>query len=252
MRKLSILLICIILLTGCSKFKWNLSHYKVDKSSEEDRNKSVIHRVAENETLSDIALNYYDDEKFIATIKSDNKLKGQPAAGLELVLKFSEQQWETVSVRMKAINAYNTGVAAMKQDRIVDAKLAFSSALDIDYNFHNARYNLALVEIRVGNLESALSLLNIVNKSWPEDVQVQQAIGNVLFRLDRFEEAKVYFEKMFKADDKDSSALFSLARCHTELGNKKDAIKCWKKFLELDRSSSWAGTARRYLKELEE
>ena len=250
MRRIIVLLICVLVLSGCSKARWRSAH--MDKPVEAKRPHTLVHRVAEGETLKEIALNYFDDIDQARVIKADNKLRVEPVSGSELTLKFTNRQWQIISVRMEAINAYNSGVAAMKQGRSTDALALFRSALDIDSEFQNARYNLGLVELQLGNLDSALELLNVVQKEWPDDVQVMQARGNVLFSSDRYSEAATVFTTITRAEPKNSAALFSLARCLTELGEKKEAIKTWKKFLKVDSSSSWSKLARRYLQELED
>ncbi|MCP4143674.1 MAG: tetratricopeptide repeat protein [bacterium] len=250
MRKITVLLICVLVLSGCSKARWRSAH--MDEPVAAKRSHTLVHRVAEGETLKEIALNYFDDIDQARVIKSDNKLGAEPVSGSELTLKFTNRQWQIISVRMEAIDAYNSGVAAMKQGRSTDALALFRSALDIDSEFQNARYNLGLVELQLGNLDSALELLNVVQKEWPNDMQVMQARGNVLFSSDRYSEAATVFNTITKADSKNSAALFSLARCLTELGEKKEAIKTWKKFLKVDNSSSWSKLARRYLQELED
>lgn len=250
MKKIIVLLICLLVLSGCSKVRWRSA--QMDEPLVAKQPHTLVHRVAEGETLKEIALNYFDDINQVRVIKSDNKLKADPVSGSELTLKFTNQQWQIISVRMEAIDAYNSGVAAMKQGRSTDALALFRSALDIDSEFQNARYNLGLVELQLGNLESALVLLNVVQDEWPNDVQVMQARGNVLFSSDRYSEAKTVFKTIVKAEPKNSAALFSLARCLTELGEKNEAIKTWQKFLKLDNSSSWSKLARRYLQDLEE
>jgi len=250
MKKIIILLICLLVLSGCSKMRWRSD--QMDEPLVAKRPHTLVHRVAEGETLKEIALNYFDDIDKTRVIKADNKLRAEPVSGSELTLKFTNRQWQVISVRMEAIDAYNSGVAAMKQGRSTDALALFRNALDIDSEFQNARYNLGLVELQLGNLDSALELLNIVQKEWPNDMQVMQARGNVLFSSDQYSEASTVFKTITKTDSKNSAALFSLARCLTELGEKKEAIKTWKKFLKLDNSSSWSKLARRYLQELKD
>ncbi len=250
MKKITILLLCLLLLSGCSKMQWRSA--QMDEPVMTERPHTLVHRVAEGESLKEIALNYFDDITQVRVIKSDNKLKAEPESGSELTLRFTNRQWQIISVRMEAIDAYNSGVAAMKQGRSTDALALFRSALDIDSEFQNARYNLGLVELQLGNLNSALELLNVVQEEWPNDMQVMQARGNVLFSSDRYSEATAVFKTITKAEPKNSAALFSLARCLTELDEKNEAIKTWKKFLKLDNSSSWSKLARRYLQELED
>ncbi len=209
MRKIIVLILCLLVLSGCSKMRWRSA--QMDEPLVTQRPHTLVHRVAEGETLKEIALNYYDDINQVRAIKSDNKLKSEPASGSELTLKFTGRQWQVISVRMEAIDAYNSGVAAMKQGRSTDALALFRSALDIDSEFQNARYNLGLVELQLGNLDSALELLNVVQVEWPDDMQVMQARGNVLFSSDRYSEAATVFDTITKAEPKNSAALFSLA-----------------------------------------
>lgn len=250
MKKIIVLLICLLVLSGCSKARWRAAHMSEPVATK--RPHTLVHRVAEGETLKEIALNYFDDIGQAGVIKADNKLRVEPVSGSELTLKFTNRQWQVISVRMNAIDAYNSGVAAMKQGRSTDALSLFRSALDIDSEFQNARYNLGLVELQLGNLDTALDLLNVVQKEWPHDMQVMQARGNVLFSSDRYSEAASVFKTITRAESNNSAALFSLGRCLTELGDNKEAIKTWKKFLKLDNSSSWSKLARRYLQELED
>jgi tetratricopeptide (TPR) repeat protein len=231
--------------------RWQFAAHNNEKTTSQKDSHSLVHRVAEGELLNEIALNYYNDNLFIEKIKTDNNLKSEPKSGDELTLYFNASQWPLIAKRMKAIDAYNSGVAALNQGRTTDARLLFNTALDIDSDFQNARYNLALVEMQLGELVGALGLLDLVQAVWPKDLQVTTARGNILFMQEKYPEAKIVFESIHKSDPKNSTALFSLARCMTELGEKNEARKTWKQFLELDNSSSWAKIARRYLKELE-
>jgi len=130
MKKIIILLICLLVLSGCSKMRWRSD--QMDEPLVAKRPHTLVHRVAEGETLKEIALNYFDDIDKTRVIKADNKLRAEPVSGSELTLKFTNRQWQVISVRMEAIDAYNSGVAAMKQGRSTDALALFRNALDID------------------------------------------------------------------------------------------------------------------------
>ena len=68
--------------------------------------------------------------------------------------------------------------------------------------------------------------------------------------MTRFAEAATQFEAVLKNDADHKRAAFGLARSLQEDGQKEKAMGAWKRYLELDSTSSWADVAQRNYRKL--
>ena len=246
-------LVALVLVAGCAK--------KVappptgEPPVEMDDDKRVLeHTVGRGETLALIADNYYGDPGRRADIARDNGLADPDriVPGSVLRLRFTEDEWEGARRRAQALEPYNKGVELMGQDRLGEAEKQFRAALEAAPDLAAARYNLALVLLKRGHTEQALTLLEELTTARPDDKDFRFARGNALFQSARFDEAAEQFEAALGRDPGFKRASFGLARSLQEAGHTDRAIAAWQAYLELDDSSSWAGAARRNLAELQD
>ncbi|HMO15940.1 MAG TPA: MerR family transcriptional regulator [Pirellulaceae bacterium] len=75
-------------------------------------------------------------------------------------------------------------------------------------------------------------------------VEARANLGCVLVELGRFEEAIGMFKKTLDFHEDYPDVHFHLARLSDDLGNTVEALKYWKRFLELAPESPWADEAR--------
>jgi len=244
------LLMTVLLLgAGCTK----QVVVKHDVSSEPASSGHTLHHtVAQGETLRQIAANYYGDPNLFGAIATMNGISDPDriVPGSVLVLKFDEKQWNGARQRSVALDAYNKGVDLMAQDRLAEAEKQFHLALDTAPDLESASYNLALVLARRGKNSEALVILDELTTTHGENTDFHFARGHSLFMVARFSEAVLEFEAVLDLDGSDKRAIFSLARSLQEDGQRQKAMKTWKRYLDLDSTSSWADSARRNLKKL--
>jgi len=241
----------ILVATGCSK--------KVSPPVEREislpEGKLIIdHTMADGESLAQVADNYYGDPGRAASIARDNGITDPERIipGSLLRLRFNDDEWESARQRSAALTPYNKGVDLLANERLAEAEKQFRLALDTAPDLVAAQYNLALVLLKRGKTEQALTLLEELTTLRPADTDFLFARGNALFQGTRFDEAAEQFQAALKVDPGLKRAAFGLARSLQEGQHTERAIAAWKHYLELDGTSSWAAAARRNLKMLQD
>lgn len=81
--------------------------------------------------------------------------------------------------------------------------------------------------------EAKNELESYISNGHENDLEAVKLMGLVNVNLEKFEEAKSYFEKAHKLAPTDATTLFYLANCHDNLENLIDAEKLYKKLLEI-------------------
>lgn len=214
--------------------------------------RTIEHLVLAGETLTSIADIYYGDPGHAGAIAKDNGIDagGVPAAGSTLRLRFSSGQWDEAQRRAAALVPYNEGVDLFAAERLGEAEDSFRLALDTAPDLLAARYNLALVLLKRGRTDEALTLLEDLTKRRPRDPDFRFARGNALFQTARFADAATQFRQVLTDHPQDMRAAFGYARSLQEAGQTEAAVAAWESYLVLDPDSSWAATARRNLESL--
>ena len=88
----------------------------------------------------------------------------------------------------------------------------------------------------IGNLQKALEISLEGIKRFPEKAVLYIHAGDTLREMKRYEEAFAYWEQAITLDQTYLDAPFSMAFCYEELGNYRQAHKCWTELIaELDR-----------------
>ncbi len=254
---ISILLLSLLLLSlllcggGCGK--------KVIKDDDwvrlpDDQPKNITHEVAVGESLTMIADNYYGDPTLADRIAAENGLQDPDrlVAGSLLMLQFSQQEWLVAQKRSAAMRPYNRGVDLMTQGDLTGAEREFRLALEMAPRFVNARYNLALVLIKRGQLEQAQRILADLLSERPTETDFLFAHGHVQFLQTQFEAASQTFRSVLQQEPTHRRAAFGLARSLQEGDHRAEAEAAWESYLALDSNSAWADEARRHLQELQD
>ena len=84
----------------------------------------------------------------------------------------------------------------------------------------------------------------------PDNVDTLVNYANVLYTLEKLGQSADQFEKVLQLDPKNPTANYNLALVYEKWGKKKLAIEQWQKFLSMNPPGSWAGEAKKRLKEL--
>jgi len=153
--------------------------------------------------------------------------------------------------RAAALEPYNRGVSALAGGDLAEAERQFRLALRTVPDLRDARYNLALVLLRRGQAEAAGDLLAALVGERPGDGDFGFALGNALFQQTRYLDSARTFAQVLAIDPGHRRAAFGHARALHAAGSRQEAIAAWRRYLELDSTSSWAVEARRHLRELQ-
>jgi len=245
-RLLMPLLAMVVLASGCAK--------KVVKDDDwvrvpDGQPKNVTHEVAVGESLAMIADNYYGDPALAAKIASQNGIQDPDRlkAGSVLVLEFSEDEWQVAQKRSAAMRPYNRGVDLLAREDLSGAEREFRLALEMAPEFVNARYNLALVLLKRGQLVQTEQILAELVAERPTESDFLFAYGHVQFLQTQFDGATVTFRRLLTLAPDHRRGTFGLARSLQEAGHREEAIAAWESYLILDDTSAWAEEARQNL-----
>ena len=244
-------LIALVLASGCAK---RVSTPVGETPAVPEGTQIIDHTVADGETLAQVADNYYGDPGRAEGIARDNDLT-DPARvipGSVLRLRFNDDEWDSARKRSAALAPYNKGVDLLGNERLAEAEKQFRLALETAPDLVAAKYNLALVLLKRGKTEQALVYLEELTRLRPADTDFLFARGNALFQSTRFDEAAVQFTAALEVDPGLKRAAFGLARSLQEGQHTEQAVAAWQRYLELDGTSSWAASARRHLKMLQD
>jgi len=245
------LLGALVLCSGCAKQAGPV----VEEQPVVPADQRIIeHTVGPGESLARIADNYYGDPDRFTAIAAENGITdpGRIVPGSVLRLSFSTDEWGAAQKRAAALKSYNKGVDLLANERVGEAEKQFKLALETAPDLRAAKYNLALVQLKRGRNDRALVLLEDLTRERPEDPDFLFARGNALFQSTRFDEAVVQFKAALEFRPGFKRAAFGLARSFQEGGHRDQAIKAWQQYLELDSTSSWATTAQRNLRKLQD
>jgi Flp pilus assembly protein TadD len=243
-------LVAALLLTGCAKRM--APPPEAARAPETTGPRMLVHEVAPGETLALIADNYYGDPDAAARIARDNGIEdpARLATGSTLLLRFDRGSWAEARRRSAALEPYNRGVEAFERDDLETAENQFRLALRTAPALVSARYNLALVLGQRGRHEEAQSILADLHALRPGDPHIGFALGHTLFQQGDFVRAAKVFSSVLLAHPDHRRAAFGLARSLQESGDTAGAVAAWRRYLELDATSSWADQARRHLRDL--
>jgi TolA-binding protein len=239
--------VCLLLGGGCAKKTIKDDDWvRVPDSGDP---KTITHEVAVGETLTLIADNYYGDPELASKIARENGVT-DPArleAGSVLQLEFTEEEWMIAQKRAAAMNPYNRGVDLMAHGDLQAAEREFRLALEMAPEFVNARYNLALVHLKRGQLAQAEQILSELVAARPNEPDFLFAYGHVQFLQTHFVEATLTFRNLLVIAPDHRRGTFGLARSLQEAGQEQEAVVVWQAYLKLDATSCWADEARRNL-----
>jgi tetratricopeptide (TPR) repeat protein len=213
--------------------------------------KVYLHKVADGETLADIAEYYYGDPERAVVIGDFNAITDDTVTpGTAVRVPMAAKDIERLQTRERARVSYDAGVELVEKASYVDAVQHFQEALSIDAEFVDAIYNLGVTLEMLKSYENAREQLEKAVELRPKNAKYGYALGNCLFHLGDFPEAARAFEKVMEIDPSHTKALYSLAVAYEKQGEKEKARGAWERYLELDSTSAWAIEARKRLEEL--
>jgi len=213
--------------------------------------KVYLHKIADGETLGDVAEDYYGDPERAPVIAEFNGIAGETLTpGMVVRVPMTGKDIERLLTREKAKVPCDKGLELVGKASYVDAVQSFQEALAIDPEFADAVYNLGVALEMLKSYEKAKEQLENAAALRPKNAKFIFALGNCLFHLGDFPEAIRAFEKVTGIDPSHAKALYSLGVCYEKQGQKDEARRTWERYLELDSTSAWATEARKRLQAL--
>ncbi len=149
-------------------------------------------------------------------------------------LKEAEQTFMDLSLRQPAepYHRYNLGLVEYRMGKLDMAENAYLRAVELDPQFSDAHYNLALLYIRNKEYPKALSHLEEAVRL-REDADYLINYGVVLREMNRFDASQAALEHALSLDAGNTLALNNLGITHYLAGHTGDAKRAFTKTLEL-------------------
>lgn len=219
--------------------------------------------------------NYKEAEELLRKLIKDNPDAQIYKNNLGYILDMKEQWDEAYSffeeasnMKSSGIPSLNLGVIFFKRRDYAKASAWFTKALEINKEMILPHFFLALIDVIVGNLKSAMSAMkNMLRKSpeipvlyynlgviteklsdfeeaeknykkaldlAPNYIEPRMRLGELYYRLGQFSSAKNFFEMVTDAGLGDAEIFLKLGNIYYKMGQKENAIKQWEKTLKLD------------------
>jgi tetratricopeptide (TPR) repeat protein len=252
MTRNAVLMVAILafVLGGCSQRPRDLRR---DGAVEPAGTRVVDYSVQEDDSWNSIAESFFGSARNASRIATDNLDLGlQPRPGTVVRVRVLDEEFDLVRGIAEARGSYNQGVESMAlEGGDADARAAFERAVERAPHFVDARYNLALVLLRVGEPQSALEQLSVVAAARPDDADTAYAVGAAWFHAGEFSRAAAELERALDLQPELLRARYTYALALERLGRILDARRAFRAYLSRDDESAWAAEARVHLQELE-
>ena len=151
----------------------------------------------------------------------------------------------------RARTAYDLYVKASALDEdpdtLDDAEALYKRALELDPWLAIAYTNLGNIRFRRGNEEEAEVLYRKALSLEAAQPEAQYNLGYVMLERGQADEAIEFFKGAIASDPRFSDAYFNLAMAYEQAGDPARARPCWRRYLEIEPTGTWADIARRHL-----
>ncbi|MBK8257657.1 MAG: tetratricopeptide repeat protein [Polyangiaceae bacterium] len=182
----------------------------------------------------------------------------EPATG-QMLLDFDVKDLRDDVVRVlkpsitseRAKTAYDVYTQASRLDEdpatMDEAEALYRKAVELDPSLAIAYTNLGNVCFRRGDEAAAEALYRralTIDATQPE---AQYNLGYVMLERGQAREAIEFFKGALKSDPRFADAYFNLAMAYEQVEEPAKARPCWRKYLEIEPTGTWAEIARRHL-----
>ena len=130
-----------------------------------------------------------------------------------------------VSYNLEAIRCYNMGLEQYKKGAYNSAIDYFKNAVEIQKDFYDAYYNMAVVYDFVGNTNEAISALNMLLKQNPEDFSANLKIAQIYHKKGDVKNALEYANKIPSSAPEYDKARDLVSRVQIEAGVKEEVFE---------------------------
>jgi tetratricopeptide (TPR) repeat protein len=153
--------------------------------------------------------------------------------------------------RDRAKTAYDLYVRGSQLDEdpatLAEAEELYRQAIEMDPWLAIAYTNLGNICFRRGEEDQAVALYRRaleIDRTQPE---AQYNLGYVMLERGQAAEAIANFRGAISSDPRFADAYFNLAMAYEQIGESSKARPCWRKYLEIEPTGTWAEIARRHL-----
>lgn len=153
--------------------------------------------------------------------------------------------------RERARAAYDLYVKASALDEdpatLDEAEALYKQAIALDPWLAIAHTNLGNIRFRRGDEDAAITLYHEALKIERTQPEAQYNLGYVLLERGHADEAVGYFKGAIAGDPRFADAYFNLAMAYEQLGDAESARPCWRHYLEIEPTGTWAEIAKKHL-----
>jgi tetratricopeptide (TPR) repeat protein len=153
--------------------------------------------------------------------------------------------------RERAHTAYELYVRASQLDEdpetIDEAERLYQRALELDPWLAIAYTNLGNIRFRRRDEEAAEKLYRKALALDGAQPEAQYNLGYVMLERSRPIEAIDFFRGAIASDPQFADAYFNLAMAYEQAGDAAKARPCWRKYLEIEPTGTWAEIAKKHL-----
>lgn len=252
LRRFVLVGIVMTLFAGCSTRPHGNLERDPGVTAAEIARRTVL-EVGPGDTWSSLSAKIYGDDRAAAAIAELNGFDPGSAApeGARIWIEIAAGDMDDVRAVAEARGSYNAGVEAMdRRGGDEEARVAFERALDRAPHFLDARYNLGLVLIRLGEPDDALAHLRRVAAARPDDPDVLYGVAAAHVHRGADAQALEFLERALLIDPEFLRARWTYALALERSGRVDDAARAWQNYLERDGTSALADQAREHLRRL--
>ncbi|XXY49758.1 tetratricopeptide repeat protein [Sorangium sp. So ce269] len=153
--------------------------------------------------------------------------------------------------RERARTAYEVYMQASQLDEdpatMDEAEALYRRALEIDPWLAIAYTNLGNICFRRNAEEQAEALYMKALELDAAQPEAQYNLGYVMLERGQAAEAIRYFRGAIASDPRFADAYYNLAMAYEQIGDPTQARPCWRRYLELEPTGTWAEIARKHL-----
>jgi DNA-binding transcriptional MerR regulator len=153
--------------------------------------------------------------------------------------------------RERARTAYDLYVRGSQLDEdpatLDEAEKLYQRALELDPWLGIAYTNLGNIRFRRGDEEAAEKLYRKALSLEGAQPEAQYNLGYVMLERGRPAEAIGFFKGAIASDPQFADAHFNLAMAFEQAGQPDRARPCWRRYLEIEPTGTWAEIARKHL-----
>jgi len=135
---------------------------------------------------------------------------------------------QTTGIPVDVHTLIERGLTAAEEENYEDAADLFSQAVDVDPSNARARYNLALAQQNLGDLEGAVATYLRAIQLDPNLIEAYINLGHLYGEIGLDEEAVDIFQRAIELDSGNDALFVALGDAYRELGFYDDAIQAYR------------------------